>query len=155
MRAIALPAIQLYKRHLSPYKGFCCAYRSHLGRFSCSTLGFRAIRMYGVIKGIAVLRQRLKRCGVVHRRYKRRAQETNEAVHLATFRSATAAYRIASYRIWIAVESADTPAAAMGAHATGPNAGRKQMEKKKSMSTFHLAAGSPKDNEWNLPQTEA
>ena len=73
MRAIAFPAIQFYKRRLSPYKGFCCAYRSHLGRFSCSTLGFRAIRMYGVIKGIAMLRQRLKLCGVVHRRYERRS----------------------------------------------------------------------------------
>jgi len=69
MRALALPAIEFYKRRISPYKGFCCAYRAHLGRFSCSTLGFRAIRMYGVFRGISILRQRLKLCGVAHRRF--------------------------------------------------------------------------------------
>ena len=69
MRSIALPFIAIYKRSVSPYKGFCCAYRAHLGRFSCSTLGFRAIRMHGVLKGVAILRQRLKLCGVAHRRF--------------------------------------------------------------------------------------
>jgi len=73
MRSIALPAIRFYKRRISPYKGFCCAYRTHLGRFSCSTLGFRAIRMYGVFKGLGVLRQRLKLCGVTHRRHQHSA----------------------------------------------------------------------------------
>ena len=69
MRALALPAIRFYQRRISPYKGFCCAYRSHLGRDSCSELGLRAIRRYGLLKGIAVLRQRLELCGVTFRRH--------------------------------------------------------------------------------------
>lgn len=69
MRAIAIPAILFYQRHLSPRKGFCCAYRHHLGRFSCSTLGLRAIRRYGLFGGIVVLRRRLALCGVTHRRF--------------------------------------------------------------------------------------
>ena len=69
MRSLALPAIRLYQRHVSPYKGFCCAYRFHLGRASCSNLGYRAIRRYGLLAGWVILRQRLKRCGVAHRRH--------------------------------------------------------------------------------------
>ena len=68
MRSIALAAIRFYKRRLSPHKGFCCAYRTHLGRFSCSTLGYRAIRRFGVLKGMAVLRQRTSLCAATQRR---------------------------------------------------------------------------------------
>ena len=70
MRSIALPAIEFYKRRISPHKGFCCAYRAHLGRFSCSTLGYRAIRRYGVLKGMAVLRQRTRLCAITQRRFR-------------------------------------------------------------------------------------
>jgi putative component of membrane protein insertase Oxa1/YidC/SpoIIIJ protein YidD len=69
MRAVALPAIRFYQRRISPHKGFCCAYRSHLGRDSCSELGLRAIRRYGFLKGIGVLQERLKLCGVTYRRH--------------------------------------------------------------------------------------
>ena len=68
-RACALAAITAYQRYLSPHKGFCCAYRVHTGRRSCSGLGFRAVRRYGVLAGIAVLRKRMVLCGVVHRRH--------------------------------------------------------------------------------------
>jgi len=69
MRAFVLAAISAYQRYLSPRKGFCCAYRAHTGRKSCSTLGFRAVRRYGVVLGLTVLRRRLYLCGVAHRRY--------------------------------------------------------------------------------------
>ena len=69
MRPLALAAIRLYQRHLSPHKGFCCAYRRHTGRQGCSELGFRAIRRYGVLAGWALLRRRLYLCGVAHRRF--------------------------------------------------------------------------------------
>lgn len=69
LRDLALLAIRGYQRFLSPYKGFCCAYRSHTGRCSCSTLGFRAVRRYGTLRGLAVLRRRMYLCGVAHRRY--------------------------------------------------------------------------------------
>ncbi len=68
MKKLVLLAIAFYQRCLSPYKGFCCAYRRHTGRASCSELGRRVIRRYGVLKGGLVLRQRMHLCGVAHRR---------------------------------------------------------------------------------------
>jgi uncharacterized protein len=69
MRALAVPAIRLYQKHISPYKGFACPYRVHLGRASCSNLGLRAIRRYGLVAGIRVLRRRLALCHVAHTRH--------------------------------------------------------------------------------------
>lgn len=69
MRRLVLAAISAYQRYMSPYKGFCCAYRTHTGRQSCSALGFRAVRRYGVIAGLAVLHRRTYLCGVAHRRF--------------------------------------------------------------------------------------
>jgi putative component of membrane protein insertase Oxa1/YidC/SpoIIIJ protein YidD len=69
MKAIALAAISAYQAHLSPLKGFGCAYRVHTGACSCSALGHRAIRMHGVLGGLVVLRKRMHRCGVAHRRF--------------------------------------------------------------------------------------
>lgn len=68
-RGLALAAIRAYQRHLSPHKGFRCAYRAHTGRAGCSELGLRAIRRHGLAAGIAILRDRLFLCGVAHRRY--------------------------------------------------------------------------------------
>lgn len=70
MRRIALSAIRLYQRHLSPRKGFCCAYRHQTGHASCSELGYRTIRRFGVFDGLRLLRRRLDKCGVAHRRYR-------------------------------------------------------------------------------------
>jgi putative component of membrane protein insertase Oxa1/YidC/SpoIIIJ protein YidD len=69
MKSLALGAIRFYQRHLSPHKGFCCAYRQHTGAGSCSELGHRAIRRYGVFQGLSVLNRRLTLCGVAHRRF--------------------------------------------------------------------------------------
>jgi len=73
MKQLALAAIRLYQRHLSPYKGFCCAYRVHTGQASCSSLGYRAIRRFGLWPGLVILRQRLVKCGIAHRRYRPRS----------------------------------------------------------------------------------
>lgn len=54
---------------MSPHKGFCCAYRHHTGRAGCSELGYRAIRRFGLINGLRLLRRRLAKCGLAHRRY--------------------------------------------------------------------------------------
>ncbi|MDS4015339.1 MAG: membrane protein insertion efficiency factor YidD [Candidatus Accumulibacter sp.] len=69
MRSFVLAAITAYQRFVSPYKGFSCAYRRHTGRASCSALGWRAVRRYGVTLGLAVLRRRLSLCGIAHRRH--------------------------------------------------------------------------------------
>jgi len=69
MRTLILTAISAYQRYLSPHKGFCCAYRVHTGRKSCSALGFRAVQRFGIWTGLGILRRRLYLCGVAHRRY--------------------------------------------------------------------------------------
>ena len=79
MRQLALATITAYQRYLSPYKGFGCAYRIHTGHASCSLLGYRVIRRYGVIAGIALLRRRTYLCGVAHRRYSTAYQRPHRA----------------------------------------------------------------------------
>ena len=61
-RALLLAAIRFYRRHLSPRKGFACAYRVHVGGCSCSMLGLRAVSRYGAWRGLGVLRLRLREC---------------------------------------------------------------------------------------------
>lgn len=69
MRYLVITAIGLYQRHLSPRKGYRCAYGHHTGHASCSHLGYRAVRRYGAWKGLTVLRGRLFLCGVAHQRH--------------------------------------------------------------------------------------
>jgi putative component of membrane protein insertase Oxa1/YidC/SpoIIIJ protein YidD len=59
---LLLAAIRGYKRHVSPHKGFACAYRVHEGCASCSSLGLRAVSRYGAWRGLGVLRLRLALC---------------------------------------------------------------------------------------------
>jgi putative component of membrane protein insertase Oxa1/YidC/SpoIIIJ protein YidD len=70
MKSIALAAIALYRRHLSPRKGFSCAYRVHTGRDSCSAYGQRVIQRFGLRTGLALLRRRMAACGAQHRRHR-------------------------------------------------------------------------------------
>lgn len=70
LTAGALLAIRFYQRAISPYKGFCCAYCSYTGNASCSTLGLRAVRRYGVWRGVRILDGRLAKCGLAFRRYR-------------------------------------------------------------------------------------
>lgn len=69
MHRLLLALIRLYQRHLSPRKGFSCAYRVHTGRASCSALGYRAVRRHGAFKGLALTRERTRRCGAEHRHH--------------------------------------------------------------------------------------
>ena len=71
MRQLVLAMIRFYQRFVSPLKGYACAYRVHTGHASCSNLGYRAIRRFGVLRGLSVLRLRLERCGDIHRRHHR------------------------------------------------------------------------------------
>jgi putative component of membrane protein insertase Oxa1/YidC/SpoIIIJ protein YidD len=71
MRRVALFSIRIYQRYISPYKGFSCAYRCATSRASCSTLGYRAIKRFGFLKGLAVLENRTYKCGVANRRLRR------------------------------------------------------------------------------------
>jgi putative component of membrane protein insertase Oxa1/YidC/SpoIIIJ protein YidD len=62
MRRLALAAIRLYQRHISPHKGFVCSFRVHTGKPSCSCYGYAVIERFGVLRGVALLRRRMRRC---------------------------------------------------------------------------------------------
>lgn len=66
-KSLALAAIRIYQRVVSPYKGYACAYRVHTGKASCSNLGLRAIQRYGLARGLGVLRMRFAQCAGAHR----------------------------------------------------------------------------------------
>lgn len=51
---------------VSPHKGYRCAYALHTGHPSCSSIGYRVIRRFGVIKGVCLLQLQLQRCRAVH-----------------------------------------------------------------------------------------
>ena len=71
-RDLLLAAIRGYRRHLSPRKGFACAYRVHEGCASCSALGLRAVSRYGAWRGLGVLRLRLEQCHLVAEEHRAR-----------------------------------------------------------------------------------
>jgi putative component of membrane protein insertase Oxa1/YidC/SpoIIIJ protein YidD len=77
--ALALGLIRAYQRWVSPYKGFACAHRVHRGGPSCSVVGARVLRRFGLWRGLPVLRLRLRTCGAVHQLH--RAQPTHLRPH--------------------------------------------------------------------------
>ena len=62
VRFTALGAIDAYRRYISPYKGYGCAYRIHWGSQSCSRYAQRAIARAGVWRGLLLVRRRLHAC---------------------------------------------------------------------------------------------
>lgn len=65
MKSVLLKAITAYQQHLSPHKGFRCAFHAHTGRGSCSGYGHRVIARFGAMRGLRLLRRRLADCRVV------------------------------------------------------------------------------------------
>ena len=62
LRLAAAGAVGAYQRHISPYKGFCCAYRVHTGRVSCSEFGRRVILRLGLLAFFRLMPRQLARC---------------------------------------------------------------------------------------------
>ena len=54
--------ITQYQLHLSPRKGFRCAYGVLHGRDSCSRFGKRAVERLGLAGGLRLLRRRFELC---------------------------------------------------------------------------------------------
>lgn len=52
----------VYQRHLSPLKGFSCAYSKFYGTESCSEYFRKVVRDYGLVKAIPLFEQRLNEC---------------------------------------------------------------------------------------------
>jgi putative component of membrane protein insertase Oxa1/YidC/SpoIIIJ protein YidD len=56
-------AISSYQRHVSPRKGFACAYRVATGRCSCSEFARRLVHRVGTLTSARLLAGRFRRCG--------------------------------------------------------------------------------------------
>jgi len=72
MRRVALLLIRLYQRHLSPRKGYACAWRAATGRHSCSVVSYRAIARAGLLRGLLVTRRQFARCWAANMQLPRR-----------------------------------------------------------------------------------
>ena len=64
---LACRAIDVYQRHVSPHKGFRCAFRVLHGGDSCSSFGKRAIARVGLRQGFRLTWRRLQRCRLAYR----------------------------------------------------------------------------------------
>ena len=62
MRAPALGLINFYQHYLSPYKGFCCAYRARTGRRSCSAYAKAVVARLGVHALFDAMPRQFARC---------------------------------------------------------------------------------------------
>ncbi len=60
--SVAIRSIEAYQRHISPHKGFCCAYRIATNEVSCSEFAKQRIANRGFFKALADIRQRFNAC---------------------------------------------------------------------------------------------
>lgn len=58
----AIFSIELYQKHISPHKGFCCAYGVYHDDLSCSAYAKDTISDLGVFRSIDKIRTRFKEC---------------------------------------------------------------------------------------------
>ncbi len=58
----AIILIQLYQKFISPYKGYCCAYKVHHNDVSCSQFAKLTIQNIGFFKSISQILKRFKEC---------------------------------------------------------------------------------------------
>ena len=68
--AVAVGAIDLYQRFVSPYKGFSCAHRVASGGRSCSQFAKRLVAKVGLLRFGPLLMRRLRKCGETARAMK-------------------------------------------------------------------------------------
>ena len=63
---ISIKSIVLYQKHISPHKGYCCAYRYYTGEDSCSEYTKNMIIKLGFFKSIPYFFSRIKECKNVY-----------------------------------------------------------------------------------------
>ncbi len=59
---LSIHTITLYQRYLSPYKGYCCAYRVYTGEDSCSQYAKIAIAEHGLFSAFPLIKEQFDRC---------------------------------------------------------------------------------------------
>ncbi len=55
-------SIELYQKHISPHKGYRCAYRASTGGHSCSEFTKLAISEHGLITAYPQIREQFRQC---------------------------------------------------------------------------------------------
>jgi len=58
----AILSINLYQKHISPHKGYCCAYGVYHDTHSCLEYLKQTIKELGVVNSILKIKQRFKEC---------------------------------------------------------------------------------------------
>ena len=66
MRILALVAIAIYKKYISPFKGFRCAHSVLNGGNSCSTEIYKIISEHGLFKGVPLAKNQLNKCSTAY-----------------------------------------------------------------------------------------
>jgi putative component of membrane protein insertase Oxa1/YidC/SpoIIIJ protein YidD len=67
---LAVGAIRLYERHISPIKGFRCAYGAEQGLKTCSAFGRHVFERYEASVALSLLRRRFAACRQAYARLK-------------------------------------------------------------------------------------
>jgi len=62
MKIIFLKLISLYKKFISPYKGFRCAYGVLHGGDTCSSVVYSLIERHGVVDGYPLISEQFNQC---------------------------------------------------------------------------------------------
>jgi len=62
--------IRIYRRFVSPYKGFSCAYRIQYGGLSCSQIILKIVKSKGMAEGMPLIRERFHQCHLASKRLK-------------------------------------------------------------------------------------
>ncbi len=56
--------IDLYQKYLSPYKGYCCAYKVYHDDISCSEFTKNSIKNLGFFQATSIIKERFKDCKI-------------------------------------------------------------------------------------------
>ena len=68
MRLLLVPAIRAYQNHVSPRKGFRCAYGVATGRWTCSSYGMKIAQRHGALAFLRGMQRQFARCKAAHGR---------------------------------------------------------------------------------------
>ena len=67
--------IHFYQQHISPYKGYCCAYRAHTGEDSCSQFAKVTIEENGLFSSFPLINEQFKRCSLAAEKIKEKRKK--------------------------------------------------------------------------------
>mgnify|MGYP005619537145 CR=1 FL=1 len=78
MKSFAIWSINLYQRHISPRKGFRCAYGVYHNNGTCSSIIKSHIQQHGVIKAYPMIRRQFDACKIAYVALLANAQEESD-----------------------------------------------------------------------------